>query len=290
MRGVFALAMLAGCGRVDFAAHALDAAADADINALPWSTAQPITILDSGGQDADPTLTADELEMYFSSDRPGVGATDIYRTVRGSTADAWGVPALVMELSSASNDDSPEVSADGLTLWQASNRGGNYRIYVSTRATRGDAWSAPAIVTELGAGAQNLAVTPNGLITVVEISTGGNGDLYEARRISPHDTWGTPVLIAELSTADNESSPTLDAEGLTIYFTSNRPGTQGTYDIWMATRSSLATPFGAATRVDALDTAGDDGNPFLTIDGHTMYWGSDRPPTQGARDIWFATR
>lgn len=295
MRGVIAAATLVACGRGDFEVRVpADTVADANLDLLPWSAPQPIAQLNTSHYDADPTVTADQLELYFSSDRtPGLGKSDIYVSRRSAIDAPWGSASIVAELSSTDNDDSPEISPDGLTLWQATDRSSAYQIFVSTRATRSDAWSAPVLVPELSGngGAQNLAVAPNGLVAVVEFFTSTNqGDLYELRRISPHDTWGQLGLIQELATADNESSPTLDAEGLTIYFTSNRPGSQGLYDIWMATRPSLAAPFATPVRVDALDSASDDGNPFLSPDGHAMYWASDRAPTEGVRDLWFATR
>ncbi len=280
---------LTGCGRMDFAERApVDAAPEA---ATRWGTPQPLTVLDTNDGDADPSVTRDELELYFSSDRGGAMKSDVYVTTRAAVGAPWVAPAIVGELSSTGYDDSPEISPDGLTLYLSSTREGGYQYFVSTRTDRASAWSTPVLVPELGGvGGQNGSFSGNGLVAVVEIVTDGNGDLYEHRRLSPHDPWGNGVLIAELSTPNNESSPALDEDGLTIYFTSNRPGTQGAYDIFTASRPSLAQPFGEITRVDEIDTPDDDGNPFLSRDGHTIYWASDRSPTVGGRDLWFATR
>jgi hypothetical protein len=284
---------LVGCGRVDFAlGPELDAPPSGS-----FGTPQPITILDSTLNDADPTLTADQLEMYFSSNRPGgLGQTDIYRSVRANITAPWGGPDPVSELSSTGYDDSPEVSGDGLTLWMTTTRDVQInRVYVATRPDRISAWATPTYVAELSSILldTNLAISGDGLVAMIEHETAANTndyDLYEHRRATVTDPWGPERRVAEISSPSNENGPCLDEHGLVVYITSDRPGTQGPFDIYVASRPSLDDPFSAPVRVDELDTAYDDGNPFLSRDGRTIYWASDRPPNGGARDLWFATR
>ena len=101
---VVALVGLVGCGRVDFA---LGPEPDAPPSFGPFGTPQPITILDSTLNDADPTLTDDQLEMYFSSNRPnGLGQTDIYRydVASGTTTRVTNTP---------DSEYSPTMTPDG---------------------------------------------------------------------------------------------------------------------------------------------------------------------------------
>jgi hypothetical protein len=284
---------LVGCGRVDFA---LGSEADAAPSGS-FGAPQPIAILDSTLNDADPTLTDDQLEMYFSSNRlGGLGQTDIYRTQRTTVTASWGTPDHVLELSSTGYDDSPEVSGDGLTLWLTTTRDvPSNRVYVATRPDRTSAWGTPTFVAELSSTLfdTNLAISGDGLVAMIEHETAtstNDYDLYEHRRATVNDLWGPERHVDEISSPSNENGPCLDAHGLVVYFTSDRPGTQGPFDIYTATRPTLDDPFSTPVRVDELDTAYDDGNPFLTRDGHTIYWSSDRPPDAGARDLWFATR
>jgi hypothetical protein len=292
---VVALVGLVGCGRVDFAlGPELDAASPSG----SFGTAQPITILDSTLNDADPTLTGDQLELYFSSNRvtTGFGNTDIYRSVRANLAAPWGAPDLVPELSSIGFDDSPEVSSDGLTLWLTTTRDvATNRVYVATRPDRTSVWGTPTFVAELSSTLldTNLAISGDGLVAMIEHQTATSSndyDLYEHRRATLTDPWGPERHVVEISSPSNENGQCLDEHGLVVYFTSDRPGTQGVFDIYTATRPTLGDSFSTPVRVDELDTPYDDGNPFLTRDGHAIYWSSDRPPNGGGRDLWFATR
>jgi Tol biopolymer transport system component len=111
----------------------------------PFPAATVVPALLSGANDDDPTLTADLLELYFNSDRGGVG--DIWMSSRSSTSADWGAPVVVTELQSDADDSAPEVSPDGLTLWWVSERGGADRdVWSSTRAARDQPWSTPSLV------------------------------------------------------------------------------------------------------------------------------------------------
>ena len=85
--------------------------------------------------------------LYFSSTRPGLGAGgDLYRSE--SHGGVYGPAALVPGVNGATDDGQPNVSRDALELYFYSNRsapgaqGGN-DIYVATRASARDPWSAP---------------------------------------------------------------------------------------------------------------------------------------------------
>ena len=84
--------------------------------------------------------------LFLASNRAGgAGGLDIY--VSGLTAGgSFGPPVLVNELSGALNDLTPGVRHDGLEVIIASNRAGSIGaqdLWVSTRKTVGDLWSAP---------------------------------------------------------------------------------------------------------------------------------------------------
>ena len=91
----------------------------------------------------------------LQSNRPGgPGSSDIY--VSAQAADgSWGPAVLVPELSSLLCDSSPNVRFDGLELFLVSHRPGGVGltdVWVSTRETTVDPWSAPV----------NLGPTVNG--------------------------------------------------------------------------------------------------------------------------------
>jgi hypothetical protein len=66
----------------------------------------------------DVSLTADECEMFFISERlGGKGGADIWRTRRSSRDTAWEEPQPVAELNTPGWEDNPLISADGLTIF-----------------------------------------------------------------------------------------------------------------------------------------------------------------------------
>jgi len=83
-------------------------------------------------------------QLYFGSDRPGVGAFDFYVADFGRDG-ALGPARLIPELSSTSNDQRPVVRFDGREIFFFSARPGsrNQDIWVSTRATIADPWTPP---------------------------------------------------------------------------------------------------------------------------------------------------
>jgi hypothetical protein len=83
--------------------------------------------------------------LYFGSTRPGPGFSDIYVSTQAEDG-LWGPAVLVPELSSPLDDQRPNVRFDGLELFLFSNRPGGFGLadlWVSTRRTTLDAWSAP---------------------------------------------------------------------------------------------------------------------------------------------------
>lgn len=86
------------------------------------------------------------VTLYFQSNRPGgLGGNDIYTSTRMADG-TFGAPIHVPELSSPANDQRVTVRRDGLELYLASNRSGTLGgqdIWVSTRGSTSEPWSAP---------------------------------------------------------------------------------------------------------------------------------------------------
>jgi hypothetical protein len=85
-------------------------------------------------------LSADGLEIFFASTRGQSGAAarnDIWHAVRSTTADGFGAPTRVAELSADATEDFPTwLSPDRCTLMFSSDRpGGNggLDIWMATR-------------------------------------------------------------------------------------------------------------------------------------------------------------
>jgi outer membrane protein OmpA-like peptidoglycan-associated protein len=63
-----------------------------------------------------------------------------------------------------------------------------------------------------------------------------NNDIYVSKKIDENN-WSVPIKVTSLSNDDDdELSPFLASDNVTLYFSSNRSGGKGGHDIWMAKR------------------------------------------------------
>ncbi|HEY5945226.1 MAG TPA: hypothetical protein VIV40_07040 [Kofleriaceae bacterium] len=261
----------------------IDAARDAAAPLGPWSAPTPVAITPVG--DDDPTATGDLLELFFN--RSG----NIYVTTRATTADPWSTPATVDELNSGNTETTPEVSYDGLTMYFASSRtgtiGGN-DIWISTRPTRTSAWTTPVRVAELCSASDEGAVTlVDPLHAMLDSDRGGATllDLYSAQRATPSAAWTAPVLVAELNSGQSEGNPMVASDKLSVYFDSDRSGDG---ELYVATRTSANAVFGAPAIITELSSpTSKDSDPWISPDGRTMFFTSDR---DGTTRLWQTTR
>jgi beta-lactamase regulating signal transducer with metallopeptidase domain len=98
----------------------------------PWGTPVNLgSIVNSSRDEAMPDISADGLTLFFcdfmgAPQRPGgYGGQDIWVTTRASTTEPWGEPVnLGPIVNSSSFDFSPNISADGSTLYFTTDRGG----------------------------------------------------------------------------------------------------------------------------------------------------------------------
>ena len=88
-------------------------------------------------------------------------------------------------------------------------------------------------------------------------------------------------------TAYNYFHPAISADELTLYFSSDRPGGEGDYDLWKATRNSVEEPFGNITNLGKqINTEGKEEFPTLRSDTR-MYYSSDGLPGLGGFDLFY---
>ena len=108
----------------------------------------------------------------------------------------------------------------------------------------------------------------------------------------PVSEWSPPVNLGpSINSAFNDAAPALSKDGLSLYFTSGRPGGMGGNDIWVSQRSSREDPWSEPVNLGpTVNTAFNEDAPSFSRDMHTMYFNSDRPGGFGLRDIWISER
>ena len=88
---------------------------------------------------------------------------------------------------------------------------------------------------------------------------GGQGlDIWHAIRASPTDQFGTPFPVTQLNSPSTEDTPGIAADGLTIWFASDRNGNK---DIYVSTRPDRGSGWSIPVVVTALSSANADSCP-----------------------------
>jgi hypothetical protein len=81
---------------------------------------------------------------------------------------------------------------------------------------------------------------------------------------------------------------------LEVIFTSDRPGGQGGFDLWVATRASTSDLWSTPQNLgETVNSGAADQRPAISWDGTELYFGSTRPGGTGApgdQDLYVSTR
>ncbi len=169
-----------------------------------------------------------------------------------------------------------------------------------TQLDRNGKWTAPVLLdksgninTKANEGAATLNNQYNALYftrckKVEDKKTGCQ--IYKSVRIGRN--WGKPELvkISGIDSTQTVGQPTLSADELTLIFSSDKRGTLGGNDLWIATRKSKSMPFGHAFNLGpVINTKGNEVFPFLRNDS-TLYFSSDGHGGMGGLDIFVSRK
>lgn len=129
-------------------------------------------------------------------------------------------------------------------------------------------------------------VLPNDIVSEPCVSSDGTRLLY-AKQSKDHSddlflrrwngtTWSKPRALRALNSNFQETSPSLSGDGKLLFFSSNRPGGRGGFDIWVARwdGAEYAWPLPLTNRVN---TPFDEKGPAISPDNFELYFTSNRP-------------
>src|SRR2546426_3581441 len=278
-----------------------------------WSEPVIVEGVNSPFAEQTPTLSPDELSLYFQSDRPdGFGIIDIWVARRECLDCPWGAPMNVGPVINGSGAEfAPDLSADGHLLFFSSNRSGGQGgndIWISHRADPRDdfAWGPPVnlgpdVNTETADQAPMYLQSAEDGSANLYFNRGVNAlqqaDIYYAPVTRDGATLGPAVYVPELNVAGaNDARPTVRADGRAILFWSTRTGGLGGADLWVSTRRSVHDAWSTPVNAGALNTSFGDVTPSLSHDGRTLLFASNRPGSTlnpagtPSFDIWMSTR
>lgn len=225
-------------------------------------------------------MLAAVLGLVLKSDAPYASATPIKEPV----AFADGV------ISTEEFESHPQFSPDGKTLYfvKSTPQFTGWTIYVSNFAK--GSWSKPVLAPFSGKHRDaDPFITPDGkrLFFIsdrpAQGKTASNMDVWYMEKTP--GGWGAPQHLGpEVNSDGDEWFPTLTKDG-TLYFGSPRKGGLGGCDIWRC--KPKGSRFQAAVNLGAnINTAADEIEPFITSDGKTLIFNSDRPGSLGGLDFF----
>lgn len=238
----------------------------------PWTTpVQETAIGLATAVDDQPFLTADGLELWFSSNRPGgARSSDIWMAARATPASPWGAPVFVSALSGTLADSSPTLTDDKLEFYMLStslNSPGinNNALVKSTRPSVTAPWSPLAIVTELFTPNthRDVAVSGDGLTLwyTEYFTTLARTRVLQSKRLHTALPWDPPVPLAEfdaVGTSIGVYSFSPSASGNEVFLAANNPAAAGSQEI-MTARFEGLTATGSASPISSLSLHYRDG-------------------------------
>jgi Tol biopolymer transport system component len=255
--------------------------------------------VNSSVNEFDPSISADGLELYCNSYRPGgLGQADIWVARRKTKTDPWSKPVnLGPTVNSPAGDRAPCISADGLSLYFSSDRSGGYGdrdLWVTRRETTSAPWGMPVNLGPTVNSAlreHSPSISTNGLTLYfdgrqsdkLERPGGlGGGDIWVTTRKKTSDPWGTPVNLGPIvNSSASDNAPSISDDDLTLYFNSYRAGVLGMGEsddsnIWVTTRKKTSDPWGTPIKLSPVVNADWECNPDISRDGSTLYFVSTR--------------
>jgi hypothetical protein len=285
-----------------------------------WAAPSNVASLNTSSNDEYAVLSRDGLTIYFTSDRPGSQirpdgslGLDLWFATRDSVdSSAWNTPQNMGSLINSAADDSlPFLSSNEHVLYFYSRRSGGCGqgdIWMTRRRNKHSDWQEP---TNLGCDLNDLNTsfdetapafwedpkTEQAWLFFGSDRPGGIGD-YDvyASPLGEGGSAGPGILIPEFSSAKRDTRIFIRKDGLEVFITSNRLGSMNaSLDIWVSTRDTLSDPWPVPTNLgNPVNSEADDVAPWLSKDGTTLYFSSNRPGSVGSaplkRDIWSTTR
>jgi outer membrane protein OmpA-like peptidoglycan-associated protein len=113
----------------------------------------------------------------------------------------------------------------------------------------------------------------------------GGCDIYLAVRTG--EVWEKPYNLGyPVNTRYWESTPFLAADGLTLYFSSNRPGGRGGMDLWKSSLKNDGSWTEPVNLGPVINTEGNEIAPFMLPEGTNLYFASDGHPGMGGFDLF----
>jgi peptidoglycan-associated lipoprotein len=197
-----------------------------------WSTPVPVDGLNSEFEDGTPCFFDDYKELYFTRCEAGKrekkGCIIMYSK---RTGDKWSEPKNIGILPDSLVAAHPALTQDGLTLYFVSDMKGGFGgkdIWMSTRASEGDAWSKPKnLGPDINTSGNELFpyVRKNGTLYFSSDGLIGMGGLDIFKAVSqPDGSWVVQNMKAPINSSADDFGITFEDDNESGIFSSTRKG------------------------------------------------------------------
>ena len=280
----------------------------AEVTKADFTFGEPMNLgptVNSSSDEGSPSISADSLEIFFDSNRGGgSGGYDLWvtelttATGRQGTELVWGTPInLGPPINTTFYDHHPSISLDGLTLYFASDRPGGYGdrdLWVTTRSATSEPWSEPVnLGPTVNSSSRESApsISADGLELFFNSNrSGGQGDVdtWVTTRTTTSEPWAEPVNLGQgLNSSSKDGASDISADGLMLFYRSQKPGTYGSNDIWFSKRATVKDDWGIPVHPGPpVNTTVSDSGPSISADGSILFFHSNRAGGLGGYDLW----
>jgi len=254
----------------------------------PFGTPVLVPGIASSTEDASLRLSPDEKTAYFFSARSGTKL--LYTASRSQVSAPFGNVEVLANVNT-DNQYNPTITADGLDLLFASFRAGgagDNDIYQATRSSATGDFTNTRLAPNVNTAASEVQpyVTRDGTTMYFVRTVPGAGDTVFRAVGSVTRGFTNPGAVAELDGQTNDGDPVPSADGLTLYWATDR-GASGELDVWEAHRATTAMSFGDFAPVRSVNSPALDAPTDVSADGCRLYLTSAR---DGRIAIYMATR
>ena len=235
-----------------------------------------------------PSVTAEGNTLVFT--RRIKGDEEVF--ISKKTDNQWGESAPLLDINTPENEGSQYISADGnfIVFVRCSDRQGygSCDLYFSER--KGGIWTKPEnmgqpINTRSWESQPSLSADGNTLYYASSRKgTLGGRDIWRSHR-NEDGNWSNPInLGSTINTPLDDESPFFHPDGKSLYFMSKGHQGMGGYDLFLSKKEAdkwqppqnLGYP---------INTKGNEGALFITLDGTTAYFTKDNLPEDDAEKI-----
>jgi hypothetical protein len=255
-------------------------------HSIAFASIGEITELGFDQNQSNPSLTLDDLTMYFGRHNATTGFIDTFVTTRSARGATWRSPQPVGSLNGAFDNGRIAISADGATAIASTSRGGTAALWQWTRS--GNNFSAGTQVPLAQVNVFDRELDPelvlDGTLYFAPINPDNSQQIMTTTRATTGN-FGAPIEITQLEPTNSTGDITLSPDELVAVISSSSNPTDPNNDLYFATRSSTSSAFGGLFEVPGVNAASNDGDGALSHDGCELFFRTDR---QGRDKLYVA--